>query len=244
MSATLSKADMMAVAMARIIRDGEIVFVGVNSPLPLAAVSVARRVNAPRCTFISVGGGINPSVDKVMPDTSSADLGLGSAAIFDNQEVYGLNGRGGFDLTFLGMAQVDRRGHVNSSFVGDRDRPKVRFPGGGGGPAILPKAKRVVLWRADHSPKIFVEKVAFTTSSGNLERIVTPLCVFRMGSESLELESIHPGVTREELADRTGFDIPRLNEAPVTAPPTAEELAALQAVDAANVRQVEFPAMN
>lgn len=240
MSASYSSADMMAVSMARLIRNGEVVFVGVNSPLPLAAVTLARLHNAPNCTFISVGGGINPTVDKIMAATSTANLGRGSASIFDNQEIYGLNGRGGFDLTFLGMAQVDARGIVNSSFIGEREKPTVRFPGGGGGPAILPKSKRVVLWRAGHSPKIFVEKVDFKTSDGNLERIVTPLCIFRKENGWLVLDSIHPGVTREELAKKTGFAIPNLDRAPVTPQPTGEELAVIRQIDPDNVRRVEF----
>ena len=240
MSLSYSPADMMAVSMARLIRDGEVVFVGVNSPLPLAAATLARRLNAPNCTFISVGGGINPTVDKIMAATSTADLGRGSASIFDNQEIYGMNGRGGFDLTFLGMAQVDARGRVNSSFIGDHEKPKVRFPGGGGGPAILPMSKRAVLWRAGHSPKIFVEEVKFTTSDGNLDRIVTPLCIFRKENGRLVLDSIHPGVTRAELAEKTGFRIPNLDDAPVTLEPTAEELAIIREIDPDNVRRVEF----
>ncbi|RTL73986.1 MAG: 3-oxoadipate--succinyl-CoA transferase [Bradyrhizobiaceae bacterium] len=240
MSLSYSPADMMAVSMARLIRDGEVVFVGVNSPLPLAAATLARRLNAPNCTFISVGGGINPTVDKIMAATSTADLGRGSASIFDNQEIYGMNGRGGFDLTFLGMAQVDARGRVNSSFIGDHEKPKVRFPGGGGGPAILPMSKRAVLWRAGHSPKIFVEEVKFTTSDGNLDRIVTPLCIFRKENGRLVLDSIHPGVTRAELAEKTGFRIPNLDDAPVTPEPTAEELAIIREIDPDNVRRVEF----
>ena len=240
MSASYSSADIMAVAMARLIRDGEVVFVGVNSPLPLAAATLARRHNAPNCTFISVGGGINPTVDKIMAATSTADLGRGSASIFDNQEIYGLNGRGGFDLTFLGMAQVDAKGRVNSSFIGERDKPKVRFPGGGGGPAILPMSKRAVLWRAGHSPKIFVEEVRFTTSAGNVDRIVTPLCIFRKEDGRLVLESIHPGVTRAELAEKTGFRIPNLESAPVTPEPTAAELSIIREIDPDNVRRVEF----
>lgn len=240
MTSAYTPADMMAVAMARLIRNDEVVFVGVNSPLPLTAVTLARRLHAPRCTFISVGGGINPTVDRIVAATSTADLGRGSASIFNNEEVYGLNGRGGFDLTFLGMAQVDARGRVNSSFVGDRKMPKVRFPGGGGGPAILPKSKRVVLWRAAHSPRIFVEEVDFVTSDGSLDRIVTPLCVLRRRDGRLVLESIHPSVSREELQQKTGFPIPDLETAPVTPEPTEEELSVLAQIDPANVRRVEF----
>lgn len=240
MTATYSPADMMAVAMARLIRNDEVVFVGVNSPLPLAAVTLARRLHAPRCTFVSVGGGINPTVERIVATTSSSDLCRGSASIFNNEEVYGLNGRGGFDLTFLGMAQVDARGRVNSSFIGDRSKPRVRFPGGGGGPAILPKSGRVILWRAAHSPKIFVEEVEFVTSDGSLDRIVTPLCVFRRQEGRLVLESIHPDVSRTELQEKTGFAIPNLEDAPVTPEPTQEELTVIAQIDPENVRRVEF----
>jgi glutaconate CoA-transferase subunit B len=240
MTARYAPADIMACAMARQIRDHEITFVGVNSPLPLAAVELARRHHAPRANFVSVGGGVNPKVERIIAATSSAELGRGSASIFDNQEVYGLNGRGGIDLTFLGMAQVDSRGRVNSSYVGDRDRPKVRFPGGGGAPAILPKAKRAILWRAGHSRSIFVDKVEFVTSQGNLERIVTPLCVFRFADGALRLDSVHPGVAREELADRTGFTIANLADAPETPEPTDKELEILRSIDPGNVRRIEF----
>src|SRR5690606_38417604 len=101
---------------------------------------------------------------------------------------------------FLGMAQIDARGRVNSSFIGDPDRPTVRFPGGGGAPAIMPMAKRVVLWRSDHNRKIFTQEVNFVTSTGNLSRVVTPKCVFRMEKGLLTLDSIHPGVSREDIA--------------------------------------------
>lgn len=240
MTLTYTRADVMAVAMARCIRNDETVFVGVNSPLPLAAVTLARRLHAPKCTFISVGGGINPTVDRIVAATSTSDLSRGSASIFNNEEVYGLNGRGGFDLTFLGMAQVDAEGRVNSSFIGERRNPKVRFPGGGGGPAILPKSKRVILWRAGHSPKIFVKKVAFVTSDGALDRIVTPLCVFRKRDGRLVLESIHPAVSREDLQQQTGFPIPELDSAPLTPEPTDEELKVLREIDPENVRSIEF----
>jgi len=233
--------ELMAVAMARLVRDGELTFVGVNSPLPFVAVSLARRVHAPRTVFLTVAGGLNVRPARLIPNTSNSELGVGTAAIFDNQEIYALNGRGRIDLTFLGMAQIDARGRVNSSFVGDPDRPKVRFPGGGGAPAILPMAKRAVLWRSDHNRKIFTREVEFVTSTGNVDRVVTPKCVFRMQDGLLVLDSIHPGVSRADLADHTGFDIPGLETAPVTPAPTAQELAALRELDPGGVRAVEFP---
>ncbi|MEO6958654.1 MAG: CoA-transferase, partial [Burkholderiaceae bacterium] len=200
--------EMMAVSMARMVQDGKLVFVGVNSPLPFVAVSLARKLHAPGCYFISVSGGVNADPPELVSNTSSAELSVGSASIFDNQELYALNGRGCIDITFLGMAQIDSQGHVNSSFIGDALKPKVRFPGGGGAPAIMPIAKQVILWRADHSRRIFTQKVDFITSTGNVYRVVTPLCIFRKEDGKLVLDSIHPGVSRDELASRTGFDIP------------------------------------
>ena len=240
MSPAYDAPEMMAVAMARLIRDRELVFVGVNSPLPFVAAALARRLHAPNSTLLSIGGGLNPTPARLGPATSSAKLSAGSASVFDNVDFYGLVARRGVDLTFLGLGQLDERGRVNSSFIGERHRPEVRFPGGGGAATILPLARRVVLWRAAHSPRIFVKQVPFVTSAGNVDRVVTPLCVFRLDAGHLVLDSIHPGVSRELLAQSTGFAIANLPEAPVTRLPTDEELSELRRIDPDEVRRVEF----
>jgi glutaconate CoA-transferase subunit B len=231
---------MMAVAMARLIRDGELVFIGVNSPLALVAASLARRLHAPNSTLLSIGGGINPSPAGLGAATSSAKLSVGSASVFDNVDFYGLVARGGVDATFLGFAQIDERAQVNSSFIGERTRPTVRFPGGGGAATILPLSRRVILWRASHSTRIFVKQVPFVTSAGNVDRVVTPLCTFRKEAGHLVLDSIHPYVAREQLAQNTGFPIRNLDQAPVTPPPSAAELDALNRLDPGGVRRSEF----
>lgn len=240
MMARYDAADMMAIVMARLVENDKLTFVGVNSPLPFVAVMLARRLNAPRAIFVSISGGINPSPKVLTPTTSSASLAQGSASVFDNQDFYGLNGRGGVDLTFLGMGQVDVHARVNSSVIGSLAAPKVRLPGGGGGPAIMPSAKKVILWRADHSKRIFVENVDFVTSAGNVDRVVSPLCVFRKEGGRLVLDSVHPGVDRQVLADATGFPIAGLDSAPTTPEPSETELSALREIDPGNVRQAEF----
>jgi glutaconate CoA-transferase subunit B len=241
MSDPYGPAEMMAVAMARLIRDGELVFVGVNSPLPLVAATLAKALHAPNSTLLTIGGGINPRPAKLHAATSSAKLSAGSASVFDNVDFYGLVGRRTIDITFLGLGQVDARGRVNSSFIGEQRRPAVRFPGGGGAATILPLSRRVILWRASHSPRIFVEEVSFVTSAGNIDRVVTPLCNFRKENGALVLDSIHPGVTRAHLAENTGFPIQNLDQAPVTPPPTVEELSTLDRIDPEAVRRIEFP---
>jgi glutaconate CoA-transferase subunit B len=240
MTGRYTRADMMAVAMARLIADRERVFVGVNSPLPLVAATLALEVHAPSADFITIAGGINARPPALRAATSSPRLSEGSASVFDNEDFYGLNARGGIDVCFLGLAQVDAHGNVNSSFVGGQSRPAVRFPGGGGAAVILPLTRRAILWRADHSPRIFVERCEFVTSAGNIDRIVTPLCVFRKRDGRLEIESIHPYVERDELQRQTGFSIPGLDQAPVTPEPDSRELAALGRVDPNRVRESEF----
>jgi glutaconate CoA-transferase subunit B len=233
---------MMAVALARQVRDREVAFVGVSSPLPLVAVLLAQRLHAPRATVVSIAGGINPRPSRLSAATTAAVLAEGSASVFDNADFYDLVARGGVDVTFLGAAQVDALGRINTTVIGPRERPTVRLPGGGGAAFILPLARRTVVWRAAHSPRIFVERCDFVTASGNLDRVVTPLCIFRLADGRLELESVHPYSSLDEVAARTGFAV-RRDGVPTTPPPTVAELEALAQVDPDGVRRSEFPAV-
>jgi glutaconate CoA-transferase subunit B len=239
-SVKYTRADMMAVAMARLIADRERVFVGVNSPLPMVAATLALKLHATHADFITIAGGINAQPPQLAAATSSARLSAGSASVFDNEDFYGLNARGGIDVSFLGMAQIDAQANVNSSFIGGQTKPKVRFPGGGGAAVILPLTRRIILWRAAHSPRIFVERCEFVTSAGNIDRVVTPLCVFRKRDGRLALESIHPYVERDTLQQQTGFTISDLDQAPLTPEPDARELEMLARVDPDGVRESEF----
>src|SRR5262249_56059627 len=119
--------DIMAVAMARLIRDGELVFVGVNSPLPLVAATLARRLHAPNSTLLSIGGGFNPTPARLGPATSSAKLSAGSASVFDNGGFYGLVARRGVGLTLLGPGQLDERGRVKPRLHRQPPPPRGRL---------------------------------------------------------------------------------------------------------------------
>ncbi|MCC6791622.1 MAG: hypothetical protein IT336_08060, partial [Thermomicrobiales bacterium] len=141
---------------------------------------------------------------------------------------------------FLSGVQIDGRGRINMSVVGEFDRPKVRLPGGAGSAALMPRAKRTILWRTKHDPRVFVEQLDFVTAEGNVDRVVTPLCIFQRVDGRLRVESIHPGVAPDDLRAATGFAIEVDESTPVTPPPTVEELAALQTVDPAGVSGSEF----
>ena len=156
--------------------------------------------------------------------------------------------RGFLDVGFVGGAQIDCHGNLNSSVIGAYDRPKVRLPGSGGANDIISLCRKVMVVTM-HERRRFVPRVDFVTSPGFLEggdsrrkagllfgtvsRIVTHLgtLVFDDESRRLRLESLHPGVTVQEVLDNTGFELPVPGDVPVTEPPGEEELATLRSID-------------
>jgi glutaconate CoA-transferase subunit B len=238
-ASTLTPDTMMVVAMARLLRDGERVFHGVASALPMIAILLAQRLHAPHLVYINITGGVNPRPESLPETTVDPRLMHGSQVILRLADIFDMSARGDLDTAFLGGVQIDGQGRINMSVIGPFEHPKVRLPGGAGSAAILPTAKRTILWRTRHDPRTFVEKLAFVTAAGNVDRVVTPLCVFVRRDGRLQVESIHPYSSPEEVRQQTGFAI-KTEGVPWTPVPTAEELAALQAVDPAHVRLVEF----
>lgn len=231
-------ADLMAVCLSRCLRDGERAFHGVASPLPMVAILLAKKTHAPHLVYLNTGGSVDPQPARLPASTSDPALFEGTAALFDLVDLFDLAARGGLDVVFHSGIQIDRRGRINLSALGDDYRhPKIRPPGGAGSAHLMPTAKRVILWRTRHDRQTFVESVSFVTAQGNVDRVVTPLCVFKGSKGQLELESIHPGVTFEQIQEATAWPLQR---APETAPPSAVELEALQAVDHDRIRDVEF----
>jgi len=230
---------MMAITMARLLRDGERAFHGVASPLPMVAILLAQRLHAPNLVYINITGGINAHPESLPQTTVDPRLLHGSHVIFKLADIFDMSARGDLDTAFLGGVQIDRQGRINMSVIGSYEHPKVRLPGGAGSAAILPTAKRTILWRTRHDTRTFVEQLSFVTASGNVDRVVTPLCVFVMRDGYLQVESIHPYSSAEEVKQQTGFAVQTAG-IPFTPAPTAEELAALQEVDPERVRLVEF----
>jgi glutaconate CoA-transferase, subunit B len=239
-TAPYGPAELMAVAIARLLRDGEVVFQGVNSALPMVAIALARQLHAPRLTYLNIAGGIDPAPRFLPASSTAAELTRGSASLFNNEDFYDLCARGGIDTAFLGAVQIDAQGRTNVSAIGAQARPKVRLPGGGGAAMIMPTARRVILWRTQHSPRVFVERLDFVTAAGNVDRVVTPLCVFQRRAGRLQIEAVFPTSSAAEVVANTGFPLDLPAPCPVLAPPTAAELAALAAIDPRGVRRQEF----
>lgn len=232
--------DIMICAMSRLIQNKDRVFHGVSSHMPLLAVLLAKASHAPEAVHLNIPGGVDPRPSKLKKYTSAGEELLEhSASCFPLAEVFDLSMRGGLDVAFLSGIQFDVRGNVNASVIGDYQKPKVRMPGGAGSAVLIPTVKRAVLWRSRHDRRTFVEQVDFVTTRGNIDRIVTPLCVFQYREGELVLESVHPTSSVEEVRDRTGFPV-KVSKLSHTKLPTAAELAVLRRLDPEDYRNLEF----
>src|SRR5215211_4117935 len=201
----LQPSDLMAVAMARLLRDGERVFHGVASPLPMVAILLAKRTHAPDLVYLNITGSVDPTPARLPRSTAAPQLLAGTEALVTLADLFDLSARGGLGTAFLGCVQIDGQGRINMSVIGDFDHPKVRLPGGAGSALVLPTAKRTILWRTQHTPRSLVERLDFVTATGNVDRLVTPLCVFRMEPQGFALETVFPGVAPEDVRAATGF---------------------------------------
>ncbi|WP_259391802.1 CoA-transferase subunit beta [Paenibacillus thiaminolyticus] len=232
--------DIMACALARMLQDGETVFHGVSSQMPMVAMMLARQLHAPNLVHLNIPGGVNPSsIKKASYSSAGADLLASAEAYFPLEQVFDLSMRGGLDVAFLGGVQFDALGNVNASVIGDYRKPKVRLPGGAGSAVLIPTAKKAIIWRTKHDRRTFVDKVDFVTTRGNVWRIVTPLCVFAMKDGMLMLDSIHPTSSLEEVVRNTGFEV-KYDELRFTPLPTARELSVLKQIDPFDYRSSEF----
>jgi len=236
----LRPCDMMAVCMARLIQDGDTVFHGVSSHLPMVAVLLAKATHAPNAVHLNIPGGVDPHRPRLQSYTSAGgELTDTAEAIFPLQEVFDLSMRGGLDVAFLSGVQFDNHGGVNASVIGDYRKPKVRLPGGAGSAVLIPTAKRAILWRTKHDKRTFTETLDFVTARGHVTDVVTPLCAFTVYKGELIVKSVHPTSSIDEVAENTGFPIRYLTLA-TTPPPTEAELRALQDIDPGDTRNLEF----
>ena len=247
MSERFTPAELMVVAASREIQDGETVFVGMR--LPLIAFALAKRLHAPNAIGFFENGIVRDTPASELLYTMGDPPNIEGALMCGRMTaVMGLMQKGEVDLGFLGGAEVDKYGNINTSYIGDPTHPAVKLPGSGGAADIASLAKRFVVI-IEHNDRRLVERVSYITSPGagdgsssraslGLTRggpsaIITTMGVLRFGSESAEayLESVHPGVSVDELKQNTGWPLAAASEIATTANPTEEELHIIRDID-------------
>jgi glutaconate CoA-transferase subunit B len=240
--------EMMVAVAAREIKDGQLVFVGMR--LPILAYGVARETHAPNARALFELGLMRDRPAEAFLGTMGDPPNVARALWATRMSnVMALMAQGTVDLGFIGGAEVDRYGNLNTSYIGDPLRPAVKLPGSGGGADIAILSRRWVTLMS-HEKRRLVERVSYVTSPGHGDgspgwrarhgllgggpaAIVTTLAVFRFPGEGGEayLASVHPGRTVEEVRENTGWDVKVAAGCGETPPPTAEELAQLRRLD-------------
>jgi glutaconate CoA-transferase subunit B len=222
--------EMMAVEAARRLDDGTVCFVGIG--LPSLAANLARATHAPDCVLIYESGTIGAKPQELPLSIGDGELAETADAVVSVPEMFAYWLQGGrIDVGFLGAAQIDRRGNLNSTVIGGYEQPKVRLPGGGGAPEIATSVRDVfVLLR--QTPRAFVEELDFKTSVGDRVRVVvTDLGILEPGADGeLTLTRVHSGVEPEQAREATAWDLRVADDVAETEPPTDAELTALRAL--------------
>jgi glutaconate CoA-transferase subunit B len=228
-AAAYSADEMMAVAAARRLRDGDVCFVGIG--LPSLAANLARATHAPGCVLVYESGTIGAKPRALPLSIGDGELAETADAVVSVPEMFGYWLQGGrIDVGFLGAAQIDRRANLNSTVIGAYDAPTVRLPGGGGAPEIATAARDVFVMLRQ-SPRTFVERLDFRTSAGDRVRVVvTDLGVLEPVDGELTLTRVHPGVDAEQARAACGWELRVAADLSETVAPTGDELAALRAL--------------
>jgi glutaconate CoA-transferase subunit B len=221
--------EMMAVEAARRLEDGTVCFVGIG--LPSLAANLARRTHAPGCVLVYESGTIGAKPVELPLSIGDGELAETADAVVPVPELfaYWLQGER-IDVAFLGAAQIDRHGNLNSTVIGGYEAPKVRLPGAGGAPESALAAKDVFVMLR-HSRRAFVERLDFVSSLGdNVRVVITDLGTLEPRNGELTLVAVHPGVAAEDAVAATAWDLEIADDLRETEPPTEVELTALRSL--------------
>jgi glutaconate CoA-transferase subunit B len=242
-----TKSEMMIVAAARELAGQRVCFVGVG--LPNIAVNLAKRTVAPDLELVYEAGVFGARPARLPLSIGDPTIVTGATSVTSMFELFGFYLQGGLiDVGFLGAAQIDRFGNINTTVIGDYDRPKTRLPGSGGACEIAINARQVfVIMR--QSKRSFVERIDFRTSPGNLggtdgkahgaartrveqgwlgrgpSVVVTDLGIYHFDDAGeMRLDSLHPGATLDQIRETIGWEPKVAEHVAITPPPTDEEL--------------------
>lgn len=236
----------MTAVASRELRDGEIVFVGIG--LPNLACNLARATHAPRLVLIYESGAVGALPERLPVSIGDPSLVTGSLMATGMADIFQLFLQGGrIEVGFLGGAQIDRYGNINTTVVGDYAHPKVRLPGSGGAAEIAIHARRTLII-SRLSTRSFPAEVDFITSPGNRSRgrsrkdwgmpgagpvkVITDrgVLVASDADGEMELAAVYPGMTAEDITSRVGWPLRVRERLGTVAPPSTEELRLLREV--------------
>jgi len=237
----------MTIVAARELRDGALCFVGIG--LPNVAANLARRLHAPDLVLFYESGTIGSKPDVLPLSIGDGELAETADTVVSVPEIFAYWLQAGrIDIGFLGAAQIDRFGDLNTTVIGDYDAPRVRLPGSGGAAEIAAHAREVVVLLR-HERRAFVERLDFVTTSARavsarsgveparrrgLSRVITDLGVLEPDSASgeLVLTAVHPGVAANAVRAATGWPLRVADPLSMTEPPTEAELDTLRELTA------------
>jgi glutaconate CoA-transferase, subunit B len=236
--------EMMTVAASRELRDGAVCFVGIG--LPSEAANLARATHAPNCVLVYESGTIGAKPEVLPLSIGDGVLAERADSVVSVPEIFNYWLQAGrIDVGFLGGAQVDRYGNINTTVIGPYEDPKVRLPGAGGAPEIAASAREVIMV-LKHRARSFVERLAFVTSVGHRHggdsraelgypgsgptAVITDLGILRPDpvSRELTLVALHPGASVEGAREATGWELRVAEDLDTTEPPTEDQLRILR----------------
>lgn len=248
---SITSSELLASVASRELAGANTVFAGIG--LPTLAVSLAQRTVAPDVEIVYESGVCGAHPDQLPETIADAVLITGSEAVLPMTALFGYVLQGGrIDVGFLGAAQIDRFGNLNSSVIGDWHSPAVRLPGSGGAMEVMANSGEVFVVMRRHDPRSFTAELDFCTSPGpdraladgirprgkGVTRVITDLGILARGGagEELRLVATHPGVTTGQVREATGWDLQVADDLTTITPPTEAELHTLRhEVDPARV---------
>jgi len=260
--------ELMAVCLARTIKDGDTVFNGVAVPLPFTAIMLARKTHAPNSVFW--GGllaGLSPQPCFLPPTSGDSVMLHGADPVLHLSQIFDLVMRGELNRVFFSGAQIDKYGNLNNTLIGAQDKIRVKLPGGAGGSHVGSFARNFTVWSVRHEARTtskggriynLVDKVDFVTTVGlrtgagtrrelglkgeGPDTVVTNLCVFDFdeATEFMRLKSLHPGVSLQDVLGNTGFKPVIPEKVEETTPPSEEDIRIIRELDPLETRKKGF----
>ncbi|MEM0374295.1 MAG: CoA-transferase [Sulfolobaceae archaeon] len=206
----MNNLDFMIKGMAELLDDGEIVYIGLNSFLPLISSIMARDYYKKKIRIVGVAEAYNPVSIVLKASTGDPSYAEGTP-IFPTYEAFDLAQKGKLDVMFFGPAQIDKETNVNISVIGSYEKPKVRLPGGAATAFLMPLVNKLILWNTKHSRRTLVNKVDFVTGTAKYSQnkvfLVTNKCIMEYDriKKVWKLVALYPSSTIEEIINETEF---------------------------------------